>query len=96
MIDTILLAIYCSATVGVLSCLVSESAIMAPIRDRIGWSLLFCPICLGFWFSLPALHHGLLFYFAVVASSNVWMLIILKVYETLEAGLDNANSNSDN
>lgn len=85
MIETLLFAIYCSAAVGVLSCLISESAIMAPIRNRIGWSLLLCPICLGFWFALPALVlRGPLFYFAVVGFSNVWMLIILRVYESLE------------
>lgn len=85
MCDIILSAMYWSATVGVLSCLISESAIMAPIRDKVGWSLLFCPICMGFWFAIPTLRFGLLFYFFVVGLSNLWMLIILKVYESLEA-----------
>lgn len=58
---------------------------MAPIRDKVGWSLLFCPICMGFWFAIPTLKFGLLFYFFVVGLSNLWMLIILKVYESLEA-----------
>lgn len=85
MVDVILLSLYHSIAVGVIACLISESAIMAPIRDRIGWSLLMCPICLGFWLALPSIVYGPLHYFAVVGFSNVWMLIILKVYESLEA-----------
>lgn len=82
----LLAALYYSAAVGVLSCLVSESQIMAPFRDKVNWGLLFCPICLGFWFALPTLFTGgIWFYFAVVACSNIWMLIILKVYESLES-----------
>lgn len=88
--DVLLSAIYCSAAVGVVACLISESQIMAPIRDKIGWSLFLCPICLGFWLALPALWKGILFYFAVVGFSNVWMLVILKVYESLEGS--DANS----
>lgn len=93
MSDVLLSAIYCSAAVGVVACLISESEIMAPVRNRLGWSLLLCPICLGFWLAIPALWNGILFYFAVVGFSNVWMLIILKVYESLEAtGEDDASS----
>lgn len=85
MIELILAAFYQSAAVGVVACLISESTIMAPIRNRIGWYLLLCPICLGFWLAAPALLWGPLHYFAVVGFSNLWMLIILKVYESLEA-----------
>ena len=73
-----------AAAVGVMACLVSESRIAAPIRDRIGWRVLYCPICLGFWFALPAAIHGVLFYFTTVAISNIWMLVILKVYRELD------------
>jgi hypothetical protein len=85
MTDIILSAFYMSASVGVLSCLISESVIMAPVRDKIGWSLLFCPICLGFWLALPTLMYGPLFYLMTVGFSNIWMLVILKVYESLES-----------
>ena len=84
-----------AAAVGVLACLVSESEIMAPVRAWFqalpkNWftykltSLVICPICLAFWFGVPALLGGFDYYFLVVAISNVWMLIILKVYESLE------------
>jgi hypothetical protein len=87
MLDLVLSAFMHAAAVGVLSCLVSESAIMAPVRSWLGWRVLLCPICLGFWFASPfLLMYGCVFYyFMVVAFSNVWMLIILKVYESLEA-----------
>ena len=84
MSDVLLSAIYYSAAVGVVSCLISESKIMAPVRDRLNWPVLFCPICLGFWLAAPALWSGLFFYFAVVGCSNVWMLIILHTYEALD------------
>jgi hypothetical protein len=73
-----------AATVGVLACLISESNITAPIRNWLGWQVLFCPICLGFWLALPALMYGFWHYFLVVAVSNAWMLVILKVYEALD------------
>lgn len=92
MSDMILSAIYCSAAVGVVACLISESKIMSPIRERLGWSLLFCPICLGFWLAAPALIRGPLFYFAVVGFSNVWMLIILHTYEALDRTYEDADS----
>jgi hypothetical protein len=83
MIDLPLITMH-AAAVGVLACLVSESRIAAPIRDRIGWSVLYCPICLGFWLALPVVLKGILFYFTTVAISNVWMLVILKVYRELD------------
>jgi len=92
MIEVLLLAIYYAAYVGVMSCLISESNIAAPIRNFFGWSLLFCPICLGFWIALPFLFwFGLWFYFAVVAFSNVWVLIILYVYEALDRANEDTN-----
>jgi hypothetical protein len=85
MLDLILMAIYASAAVGVLSCLVSESTLFAPVRKKFkDFHLIFCPICMGFWFAIPALWIGPLFYFAVVAFSNVWMLVILHTYEALD------------
>lgn len=89
-------AIKHAAAVGVLSCLVSESEIMASVRALTDYlpecwltdklkELLICPICLAFWFGTPALLIGFDYYFLVVAISNAWMLIILKVYESLES-----------
>jgi hypothetical protein len=83
-------AIYASAAVGVLSCLVSESKLFSPVREMF-WKfhLIFCPICMAFWFAIPALVLvGPLFYFAVVAFSNVWILIILHTYEVLDRKFD--------
>lgn len=78
------LALIHAAAVGVIACLISESTIMNPVREYFNYSLLFCPICLSFWLATPTLFFGVLHYFLVVALSNVWMLIILKVYESLE------------
>jgi uncharacterized membrane protein YesL len=49
---------------------------------------LYCPICLGFWIAIPAISKGLIPYFATVAFSNVWMLVILKVYRELDEATD--------
>ena len=83
--NILLSALYQAAAVGVLACLISESAIMHRVRELIKWDLLYCPICLSFWLSAPALFEGVQFYFAVVAFSNLWVLTILKTYEALEA-----------
>lgn len=77
-------AIIHAAAVGVLACLISESVILSSIRNKLNIYLLECPICLGFWLAAPSLYYGVLHYFLVVAFSNAWMLIILKVYETLD------------
>jgi hypothetical protein len=91
MIDIFLVAVMHAAAVGVIACLISESEIVTPARDLlVKWSpgrfklLWHCPICLGFWLATPLLKYGISHYFLVVAVSNVWMLIILKVYESLE------------
>lgn len=73
-----------AAAIAVVATLVSESAILSPIRDRLGYSLLFCPICLGFWLGLPALLNGFLFYLAAVGMSHLFMLITLRVYAELD------------
>jgi hypothetical protein len=86
MIDTILLALQWGAAVGVLACLISESILFMKVREILNHVLFECPICLGFWIAIPCLVKGPLFYLLVVGMSNVWMLIILKVYETLDAG----------
>jgi hypothetical protein len=90
MVETLLTAVYWSAAVGVLSCLISESTLFAPIRRRlINFHLIFCPICMAFWFAIPALVLvGPLFYFAVVAFSNAWILLILHTYEALDRKFD--------
>lgn len=64
--------------------MISESKILAPVRDWLRWPLLYCPVCMGFWLAVPALVVGLMFYFVVVGFSNVWMLIILHTYEALD------------
>lgn len=85
-----------AAAVGVLACLLSESQIMEPVRAWVcklpkNWfteklsALVLCPICLSFWFAVPALYGGVDYYFLVVGASSAWMLTILKVYESLEA-----------
>jgi hypothetical protein len=92
-LDAFLVALQHAAAVGVLACLISESEIAATLRDKIGWRILYCPICLGFWLALPAFVYGPLHYLFVVALSNVWMLVILKVYAELDAiGDDDATS----
>jgi hypothetical protein len=80
-----------SAFAGVTACLISESKLFAPIRNYLQWDVLYCPICLGFWLAAPALlEHGFHQYFLVVGLSNVWMLIILKVYRELDLTADEA------
>jgi hypothetical protein len=92
MVESFILAIQHAAAVGVLACLISESEIAAPIRDRLNWRVLFCPVCLGFWIALPAFLYGVWHYFLVVGVSNIWMLIILKVYEALDAASENTGA----
>lgn len=85
MIDLIFTYLLYGAAVGVISCLISESNIAAPIRDLIGWEVLYCPICFGVWLALPVLFlQGFLAYTGTIAFSNMWMLIILKVYRELD------------
>ena len=75
-----------AAAIAVVATLVSESAILAPLRERLGYSLLYCPICLGFWFGLPVLYfQGWLTYLAAVGLSHLFMLITLRVYAELDA-----------
>lgn len=96
--ESLTLALSCSAAVGVLACLMSESRIAMPIRTYLGWQVLSCPICLGFWLAMPALSVGILFYFFVVGLSNAWMLIILHTYEAIDRTYEDSNgiTNSDN
>jgi len=73
-----------ASAVGVLACLISESKLLAPIRESLDWDLLYCPVCLGFWLAIPSLLWNWKAYFLVVALSNVVMLVVLKVYSELE------------
>lgn len=73
-----------AAAIAVVATLISESRLLAPVRERCKWQLLYCPICLGFWLGLPALLHGPLFYLAAVGASHIFMLITLKVYDELD------------
>jgi len=84
-LDALLVALQHAAAVAVLACLISESNIAASFRDAMEWPILYCPVCLGFWLATPTLAHGPLHYLFVVALSNVWMLVILKVYAELDA-----------
>jgi hypothetical protein len=93
--ELILQSIYYSAFVGVVACLISESKILEPIRERLSFSLFYCPICLGFWLALPFLFwFGLFFYFSVVGFSNAWMLLILKTYEALDKTYEEDDASS--
>ena len=100
MIEFLTLTFAHSAVVGVLACLISESKIALPVRAWLGWPVLFCPVCLGFWLALPTLffHFDPLFYFTVVGLSNVWMLIILHTYEAIDRTYEenNGRTNTDN
>lgn len=92
MIETTLHAFMFSSFVGVVACLISESIIAEPIRRLVKGSLVYCPICLSFWLALPALFGGLNAYFLTVGFSNIWMLLTLKVYESIEGEDDNTNN----
>jgi hypothetical protein len=96
MIETLLTAVYWSAAVGVISCLISESTLFSPIRERFkNYHLIFCPICMGFWIALPAMMvGGPLMYFAVVGFSNAWMLLILHTYEALDRKFEETDEDS--
>ena len=74
--------------VAVLACLVSESKLWHPVREYLKFDILYCPICLGFWLAAPALWRGMTAYLATVAFSNLWMLVILKVYKELDETSD--------
>ncbi len=70
--------------IAVVATLISESVIMAPVRERLGWRLLYCPICLGFWLGLPIVFFDPLLYLASVGLSHAFMLITLRVYAELD------------
>jgi len=90
--DLLLQAAYHGAPVAVLACLISESQLLSPIRHKLNYPLLYCPICLGFWIALPVLAlYGPIQYLVTVAFSNLWMLIILKTYEALDATYEDDN-----
>ena len=88
LLPQILLSLYnvllYSSFVGVTACLISESKVFAPIRKWLKWDLLYCPICLAFWLALPFFAVGFFHYFLAVGFSNVWILLILKVYRELD------------
>lgn len=73
-----------AACVAVIATLVSESMVMSPIRDYIDTYFVHCPVCMGIWLAMPFAWYGFFHYFLVVAVSNLWMLIILKLYNELE------------
>ena len=83
--DTFIVELLCiSSMIGVLACLISESKLLTPVREKLDWDLLYCPVCLGFWLAFPSLLWNWKAYFLVVALSNAVMLLILKVYSELE------------
>jgi hypothetical protein len=74
-----------AAAIAVVATLISESAILAPVRERLGLRLLYCPVCLGFWLGLPIVFtDDSLTYLASVCVSHVFMLITLRVYAELD------------
>jgi len=73
-----------AATVAILSTLISESKLFAPVRKRLDFSLLYCPICLSFWIAAIYLTNGVEHYFLVLAIANVWMLVVMKLYEAID------------
>jgi hypothetical protein len=73
-----------AAFVAVVATFVSESFLMSRFRDYCDTYLVNCPVCMAFWLSIPFVYYGFLHYFLVVAASNAWMLVILKVYAELE------------
>lgn len=83
-----------AACVAVISTLVSESMVMSRFRDSIDTYFVHCPICMGIWLALPCLWFGPLHYFLVVATSNLWMLIILKLYNELEGSNEQSTTRS--
>ena len=83
-----------AACVAVIATLVSESMIMSPIRDYVDTYFVHCPICMGIWLALPFAWNGFLHYFLVVATSNLWMLIILKLYNELEGSNEQSTTGS--
>jgi len=73
-----------AAFVAVVATLVSESFLMSRFRDYCDTYLVNCPVCMAFWLALPFMYYGFLHYFLVIATANLWMLVILKVYAELE------------
>lgn len=73
-----------AAAIAVVATLISESVILAPVRERLAWRLLYCPVCLGFWLGLPIVFISPLTYLASVGLSHVFMLITLRVYSELD------------
>lgn len=79
-------AITHAAVVAILATLISESVLLSKIRKRLGFDLLYCPICLSFWLASPyIITDGLYHYFLTLAFANVWMLVVLRVYAELDA-----------
>lgn len=81
-----------SAAVAVIATLVGISALLQPIRTKLVGTkfetLSQCPICLAFWISAPLsfwfFGFDIFSYFLVVATSNIWMLAIVKLYVELD------------
>jgi hypothetical protein len=77
-----------AATVAILSTFISESKLLSPIRNKLNFDLLYCPICLSFWVGAIYLYSGIGHYFLTLAIANVFMLIVLKVYRELDEASD--------
>lgn len=75
-----------SAAVAVIATIISESYLLTPIRKLFESYYVNCPICMGIALAAPTLYYGVGHYFLVVALSNAWMLVILKLYNELERG----------
>jgi hypothetical protein len=80
-----------SAAVGVVACLISESNLFGPIREYISHPLVYCPICLSFWLAMPSVLWDWRAYFLVIATSNLHILLILYIYESLDRANEDAS-----
>lgn len=73
-----------AAVVAMLATLISESKLLSPVREKLNWDLLYCPVCLSYWLSALYLWFGVNHYFLTLALSQVWILVVLKVYAELD------------
>jgi len=69
-----------SAALAAITMLLSRSKLFGPVRNRLpSWLPIHCPVCLSFWAAAPYLFP-IMDYFTLVTFTNVWMLLIAKLY----------------
>jgi hypothetical protein len=80
--------INCASIVAVISTLITISTLFNKIRAWLPESeVWYCPICLGIWVALPVtlLVSHIKYYFLIILLSNLFMLIIMKLYNELHS-----------